>query len=162
MEFPSTRFRRNADASTGLIFLRVYNQWYTAIKQALRTIGITHPQFVVLTVLNFLGQSEEFVSQASIAKMANMDVMSVSQIVRGLEAKEYLARDANPKDTRANAVRLLEKGQSAVRLALPIVENIDDTFFGVLSNDEKVFRDFLHRLSLPSSGQHGTFGPENL
>jgi DNA-binding MarR family transcriptional regulator len=100
-----------------------------------------------MTVLNFLGQSEEFVSQVSIAKMADMDVMSVSQIIRSLEANGYLARAANPKDTRANALRLLEKGREAIRLALPIVEKIDDDFFGVLSDDEKVFRDFLHRLA---------------
>jgi DNA-binding MarR family transcriptional regulator len=147
LEFPSDRFRKNADASTGLIFIRVYNKWHTTIKDELRKIGITHPQFVVMTVLNFLGQSEEFVSQASIAKMADMDVMSVSQIIRSLEANGYLARAANPKDTRAYALHLLDKGQEAIRLALPIVEKIDDDFFGVLSDDEKVFRDFLHRLA---------------
>jgi DNA-binding MarR family transcriptional regulator len=147
LKFPSDRFRKNADASTGLIFIRVYNKWHTAIKDELRKIGITHPQFVVMTVLNFLGQSEEYVSQVSIAKMADMDAMSVSQIIRGLEANGYLARAANPKDTRANALRLLDKGQEAIRLALPIVEKIDDDFFGVLSDDEKVFRDFLHRLA---------------
>lgn len=146
MNFPSSRFRRNADASTGLAFNRVYNKWHTSIKNELRKIGITHPQFVVMTVLNYLGQSEEFVSQVSIAKMADMDVMSVSQIIRGLEVKEYLTREANPKDTRANAIRLLEKGQDAVQIALPIVEKVDDDFFGALSDDEKIFRDFLHRL----------------
>ncbi|MDR1163283.1 MAG: MarR family transcriptional regulator [Candidatus Accumulibacter sp.] len=97
--------------------------------------------------MNFLAQSEEFVSQASIAKMADMDVMSVSQILRGLEAHDFLARSTNPKDTRANAIRLLEKGREAIRLALPIVEKIDEDFFGVLLDDETVFRDFLHRLS---------------
>jgi DNA-binding MarR family transcriptional regulator len=147
MDFPSGRFRKNADASTGLIFIRVYNKWHTIIKNELRKIGITHPQFVVMTVLNFLGQSEEFVSQANIAKMADMDVMSVSQIIRGLEANGYLARTANPKDIRANAVRLLGKGQKAIRSALPIVEKIDDDFFGILSDDEEIFRNFLHKLA---------------
>jgi DNA-binding MarR family transcriptional regulator len=147
LEFPSERFRKNAGASTGLVFIRVFNKWHTTIRNELRKIGITHPQFVVMTVLNFLGQSEEFVSQASIAKMADMDVMSVSQIVRGLEAHGYLARSTNPKDMRANAIGLLEKGEEAIRLALPIVEKIDEDFFGVLSDDETVFRDFLHRLS---------------
>jgi DNA-binding MarR family transcriptional regulator len=125
----------------------VYNKWHAIIKNELRKIGITHPQFVVMTVLNFLGQAEELVSQASIARMADMDAMSVSQIIRGLEINGYLTRAANPKDTRANAVRLLEKGEEAIRLALPVVERIDDEFFGVLSDEEKAFRDFLHRLA---------------
>jgi DNA-binding MarR family transcriptional regulator len=146
LEFPSKKFKTDSDAFTGLIFIRAYNKWHTTIKNELRAVGITHPQFVVMTVLNFLNQSAEFVTQASIAKMADMGVMSVSQIIRGLEGKGFLARTANPKDTRANAVRLLEKGQEAIRRALPIVEKIDEDFFSVLSDDEKLFRDFLHRL----------------
>jgi DNA-binding MarR family transcriptional regulator len=146
VEFPSERFKKDSDASTGLIFIRAYNKWHTAIKNELRDVGITHPQFVVMTVLNFLSQSDEFVTQASVAKMADMDAMSVSQIIRGLEGKGFLTRMANPKDTRANAVRLLGKGQDAIKRALPIVEKIDEDFFGALSADEKLFRDFLHRL----------------
>ncbi|GHU01138.1 MarR family transcriptional regulator [Alphaproteobacteria bacterium] len=146
MDFPSEKFKVDSDASTGLIFIRAYNKWHAAIKHKLRDAGITHPQFVVMTVINFLSQSDDFVRQATIAKMADMDVMSVSQIIRGLEEKGYLARTANPEDTRANAVRLLGKGQKAVKRALPIVEKIDDDFFGVLSKDEKPFRDFLHKL----------------
>jgi DNA-binding MarR family transcriptional regulator len=146
LEFPSERFRTAPDASTGLIFIRAYNKWHTTIKNELRDVGITHPQFVVMTVLNFLSQTDEYVTQVSVAKMADMDAMSVSQIIRGLEEKDYLERTANPRDTRANAVRLLEKGQEAVRRALPIVERIDEEFFGVLGDDERSFRDSLHRL----------------
>ena len=146
MEFPSAHFKRDSDASTGLVFIRVYNKWHAAIRAELAVIGITHPQFVVMTVTNFLSQTKEFVTQASIAKMSDMDVMSVSLIVRSLEAKGFLARSANPNDTRANAVSLLEKGQEAVRIALPIVERIDQEFFGVLQDDEKRFIRCLHRL----------------
>lgn len=146
LEFPSTRFKDDAEASTGLLFIRVYNKWHSIITQELRKLGITHPQFVVLTTLNFLSQSDENVTQASIAKLADMDVMSASQIIRGLEKKEFIKRTINPKDSRANAVILLPKGQEIVRIALPVVERIDDEFFGVLKEDEKVFRQFLNQI----------------
>jgi DNA-binding MarR family transcriptional regulator len=146
LEFPSPRFKNDADASTGLIFIRAYNKWHTLIRDELRKVGITHPQFVVLTVLSYLSQSDENVSQVRIAHTADMDVMSVSQIVRGLEAKGYLARTDHPKDTRAYAVRLSAKGQETVKRALPAVEKIDDVFFSILGKDESVFRGFLHRL----------------
>jgi len=145
MKFPPSKYKTK-DASTGLIFIRAYNKWHTIIKNELRGVGITHPQFVVMTVINFLSQFDDFVTQTSVAKMADMDVMSVSQIIRGLEGKGYLIRTAHPKDTRANAVQLLDKGQEAIKRALPIVENIDVDFFGVLSKDENLFRDFLHQL----------------
>ena len=147
MEFPSQKYKNDSDASTGFVFIRAYNKWHTAIKSKLRDVGITHPQFVVMTVINYLSQSVDFVTQISVAKMADMDVMSVSQIIRGLEEKGYLTRMANPKDTRANAVRLLDKGQEAIRRALPIVEKIDEDFFGVLSEEETLFRDYLHKLT---------------
>ncbi|MDR1159817.1 MAG: MarR family winged helix-turn-helix transcriptional regulator [Syntrophomonadaceae bacterium] len=153
MEFPSSKYKSDSDASTGLIFIRAYNKWHTAIKNELRDVGITHPQFVVMTVINFLSQSDDFITQTSVAKMADMDVMSVSQIIRGLEEKGYLLRTANPKDTRANAVRLLGKGQKAIKRALPIVEKIDEDFFGVLSDNETRFRDFLHQLIKGASGE---------
>lgn len=146
MEFPSPKFKNNADASTGLLFIRAYNKWHTTIKTELRNLGITHPQFVLLTTLSYLSQSDEYVTQASIAKMADMDVMSVSQIIRGLEDKGYLVRTNNPNDTRANAVRLLPKGQEIVKIALPVIERIDDNFFGVLSANEKTFRELLRQL----------------
>ncbi|MDR1460835.1 MAG: MarR family transcriptional regulator [Campylobacteraceae bacterium] len=147
MEFPSAKFKNDSNASTGFIFIRVYNKWHTAIKNELRKIGITHPQFVVMTVLNFLSQSDEYVTQASIAKMADMDAMSLSQIIRGLEEKGFLKRAVNPNDTRANAVWLLKKGQEAIKQALPIVEKIDEEFFSTLSNNENFFRDCLHKLT---------------
>jgi DNA-binding MarR family transcriptional regulator len=149
MEFPSAKFKNDSDASTGLVFIRVYNKWHTTIKKELREIGITHPQFVVMTVLNFLGQLDEYVTQVNIAKMADMDVMSVSQIIRGLEEKGFLKRAANPNDTRANAVWLLEKGQETIKSALPIVERIDGEFFGTLANKEQLFRECLHKLITP-------------
>jgi DNA-binding MarR family transcriptional regulator len=153
VEFPSPKYRTDSDASTGLIFIRAYNKWHTAIKHELRDVGITHPQFVVMTVINFLSQSDDYITQASVARMADMDAMSVSQIIRGLEGKDYVVRTGNPKDTRANAVRLLEKGQEAIRCALPIVEKIDEDFFGALSEDETQFRDFLHQLIRGTSRQ---------
>ncbi|QAA35289.1 MarR family transcriptional regulator [Clostridium manihotivorum] len=143
MDFPSTRFKDNADASTGLLFIRVYNKWHSTISQELRNLGITHPQFVVLTSLNFLSQSDDNVTQVSIAKMADMDVMSVSQIVKGLEKNGFIERTANPKDSRAKAVKLLPKGLEMVIKALPMVEKIDDDFFGILKDDERVFRQYL-------------------
>ncbi|WP_238475994.1 MarR family winged helix-turn-helix transcriptional regulator [Clostridium manihotivorum] len=143
LDFPSTRFKDNADASTGLLFIRVYNKWHSTISQELRNLGITHPQFVVLTSLNFLSQSDDNVTQVSIAKMADMDVMSVSQIVKGLEKNGFIERTANPKDSRAKAVKLLPKGLEMVIKALPMVEKIDDDFFGILKDDERVFRQYL-------------------
>jgi DNA-binding MarR family transcriptional regulator len=139
-------YKDDADASTGLAFMRVYNKWHTALRARLRTLGLTHPQFVVMTALNFLSQSDEHVSQTRIARLADLDAMTASQILRGLEARGYVARTSNPRDVRAKAVRLLPAGQELVRRALPVVEGFDRAFFGALKKDEPAFLALLLRL----------------
>ncbi|WP_459481494.1 MarR family winged helix-turn-helix transcriptional regulator [Clostridium saccharoperbutylacetonicum] len=146
MDFPSARFKDDAESSTGLLFIRVYNKWHSIITQELRKLGITHPQFVVLTTLNYLSQSDDNVTQVSIAKLADMDVMSTSQIIRGLEKNDFIKRTANPEDSRANSVILLPKGLEMVKTALPVVEKIDDDFFGILQEHESIFRNYLNQL----------------
>ena len=87
-----------------------------------------------------------FLKNNIIAKMADMDIMSVSQIMKGLEKKAFISRTTNPNDSRANSVILLPKGQEIVKLALPVVETIDDEFFNVLQENESMFRQYLKQI----------------
>jgi DNA-binding MarR family transcriptional regulator len=143
--FPSPH-KNDADASVGLLFICAYNKWHTRIKKELREIGITHPQFVVMTTLAYLTQNSEFISQARVAAMADMDEMSVSQIVRTLNKSGFLTRSDNPTDTHSYAMDLTEKGRAAVKTALPIIEGINVYFFSNLGKDKAIFLALLHQL----------------
>ena len=48
------------------------------IKQELKKINLTHPQFVVLAALAYLLQTENEVTQVMISKLSGIDVMTVS------------------------------------------------------------------------------------
>ena len=65
--------------STGLLFIRTYHKWHGLIKNELKTIDLTHPQFVVLTSLAALLRQQEWVSQTDIARFSDMDAGSPSQ-----------------------------------------------------------------------------------
>lgn len=65
--------------STGLLFIRAYHKWHGLIKNKLRTIDLTHPQFVVLTTLAALLRQQEWVSQTHIAQFSDMDVMKIGR-----------------------------------------------------------------------------------
>jgi DNA-binding MarR family transcriptional regulator len=136
-------FGKQLGASTGLAFIRVYNHWHSRIKAALQETGITHPQFVALSALAYLGTKDAVVTQVDVARIAQMDVMTVSQVVRRLEAGGYLQRQQHPTDTRAYALTLLEKGQKVLRTAVPAVESVDDEVFGQLGAREENLRDLL-------------------
>jgi DNA-binding MarR family transcriptional regulator len=144
-DFPS-RYADDANASAGLLFIRAYNLWHTRIKRRLRAMGLTHPQFVVMTTLAYLCRTHASVSQARVAAMADMDVMLVSQIVRNLEKSGFLTRSENPLDTRSYALHLSDKGKTIIKTALPIVEAIDEDFFNGLGECRKTFVALLQRL----------------
>ena len=129
--------------STGLLFIRTYHKWHGLIKNKLRTIDLTHPQFVVLTTLAALLRQQEWVSQTDIARFSDMDVMTVSQIIRLLVKKGLIMREVHPKDSRANIILLTDTGLQKVNQALPLVESIDQAFFGKLENKTEVFNQLL-------------------
>jgi multiple antibiotic resistance operon transcription repressor (marR), putative len=132
--------------STGLLFIRTYHKWHGMIKNKLRTIDLTHPQFVVLTTLAALLRQQEWVSQTDIARFSDMDVMTVSQIIRLLVKKELIIREVHPKDSRANIILLTEMGLQKVNQALPLVEGIDQAFFGKLENNTETLNQLLIEL----------------
>ena len=132
--------------STGLLFIRTYHKWHGLIKKQLKTIDLTHPQFVVLTTLAALLRQQEWVSQTHIAQFSDMDVMTVSQIIRLLVKKELIMREAHPKDSRANIILLTDMGMQKVNRALPLVESIDQAFFGKLENNTETLNQLLIEL----------------
>ena len=132
--------------STGLLFIRTYHKWHGMIKNKLRTIDLTHPQFVVLTTLAALLRQQEWVSQTDIARFSDMDVMTVSQIIRLLIKKEFIMREVHPKDSRANIILLTDTGLQKVNQALPLVEGIDQAFFGKLENNTETLNQLLIKL----------------
>ena len=99
-----------------------------------------------MTSLLFLTNREEYVTQVDIARFSGMDVMTVSQIARLLEKKEYIKRNQHPKDSRAKLVSVTKSGAEKVNQALPLVEGVDEVFFDKLSNDREVFNRMLVEL----------------
>ncbi len=146
IDFPSMH-KENSEDSTGLLFMRAYNEWHSEIKRRLKKVGVTHPQFVVLSTLGYLSQNNQEVTQVMVATMAGMDVMSVSQILKLLEKKQWIIRSIHSKDTRAKAIELTEVGREKMTKSIPIVEEVDVSFFGSLSEDEDRFRSYLSDLS---------------
>ena len=127
--------------------MRVYNKWHFLIKKELKRINLTHPQFVVLASLVYLSQNGDEVTQVMISKLSGMDVMTVSQILSLLEKHDFVKRKEHSRDTRAKVVILNKKGEEVLQKAIPLIEQIDELFFGKLDDDEERFKHFLSRLN---------------
>lgn len=142
-----SKYKDDSEKSTGLLFMRTYNKWHFNIKNELKKLNLTHPQFVVLASLSHLSQENDEVTQIMISKISGIDVMTISQILNLLEKNDFIKRKEHSKDTRAKSVFLNKKGDEILSKAIPVIEKIDKIFFGKLKNKEEELKKILIELS---------------
>ncbi|MBS7577457.1 MULTISPECIES: MarR family winged helix-turn-helix transcriptional regulator [unclassified Enterococcus] len=142
----NSEFKDNASQSIGLSFIKTYNLWHRAIKDKLALIKLTHPQFIVLAALGYLSQNKGEVTQIAISRQSDIDVMTVSTIIRNLEKAHLVIRLVSKEDSRAKTVKLTDTGQIILDKALPMVEEVDTQFFSALNFDKSLFNELLLKL----------------
>lgn len=135
VNFKEISVHETPERSPGFLLWHVSTTWRTSIEGILKTIGLTHPQFVILATLGWLTRKGERVTQAAIGKMAGLDPNTVSQIIRGLEKQELIMREKS-SDGRAKNPILTITGSGILKTALPAVEKKDAEFFHQLNKNE--------------------------
>ena len=101
---------------------------------ALRPLGLTHVQFVLLASTWWLAAHRGQPSQRELADHAGTDVMMTSQVVRALQAKGLITREPDKQDPRALRLGLTKLGEKVARQALSAVESADEDYFGVVDD----------------------------
>lgn len=135
VNFKEISVHETPDQSPGFLLWQVSTAWRRAIELRLDSMGLTHPQFVVLATLGWLTRNGDRVTQVSLGKMAKLDPNTLSQIIRGLEKKE-LVRRVRSTDKRAKNPTLTAKGTQLLKRALPAVESEDKEFFRPWTGEE--------------------------
>ncbi|MDT7582005.1 MAG: hypothetical protein QOK35_3269 [Pseudonocardiales bacterium] len=125
-----TRFGDGPAASPGYLLWCVTLSWQRAVTAALRPLGLTHVQFVLLVSTWWLHEQGRGPSQVELARHAAIDVKMTSQVVRTLETKALLAREPDPGDARIRRLRPTDAGAALARRAVVVVEEVDQDFFG--------------------------------
>ena len=107
------------------------------IKRALETYDLSHPQFVIMATLLWFEAHHYDTTQILIVNWSKLDKMTVSKSLKKLVALGYVNRIEHATDTRAKSVSLTDKGKKCVYKLVPVVEEIDNKFFGKSSNREQ-------------------------
>lgn len=116
--------------SPGLLLWRATLSWQRGITAALKPLGLTHVQFVLLVSAWWLTQvAGEQPSQRRIAEHANTDAMMTSQVIRTLADKGLLLRSTNPDDARAHVIEVTKEGVELAVRAVRVLEEADRLFF---------------------------------
>ena len=118
------------DESPGFLLWRVTLRWQRAMVAALRPLGLTHVQFVLLASTWWLTHvAHETVTQRRAAEHAGTDAMMTSQVLRALEARGLVTRMPDPMDSRARWLGVSADGAELARRAIAVVEAADAEFF---------------------------------
>ena len=135
------------DESPGFLLWRVNLSWQRAMVGALRPLGLTHVQFVLLASAWWLTRvAGETPSQRRLAEHAATDPMMTSQVLRVLESRGFVTRAADPSDSRALRLAVTERGARLAQEAVRVVEAADAEFFKAAGDRGSVLR-LLRRLA---------------
>ena len=114
--------------SPGFLLWKVSNAWQRKQRAALQPLGLTHSQFVILAASAWFGATETL-TQARVAQLTGIDVMTTSQVLRTLEAAQLLERREHPDDPRAKTIGVTARGRELAKKAIVVVEAVDAKFF---------------------------------
>lgn len=123
------------EQSPGFLLWQVSTQWRRKIETALASIGLTHPQFVLLASIGWLTRNGGQVTQVELARHCSTDKTMTSQVLRTLERKGLIERGQREKDERSKLPRLTVEGAQLIEKAIPLVEEVDRAFFGKLNRE---------------------------
>ncbi|WP_027145975.1 MarR family winged helix-turn-helix transcriptional regulator [Mesorhizobium sp. WSM3626] len=124
-----TRFKGGPSESPGLLLWRTTMRWQRVMTAALAPLDLTHVQFVLLASAMWLGRDGEPPNQVQLAAQAGTEVKMTSDVVARLEVKGLIAREADPRDSRAKVIRVTAAGVAAAQQAIVAVETADAAFF---------------------------------
>lgn len=119
--------------SPGFLLWQTMITWQRRIKKALEPYDISHAQFVILANALWFEGLKQIPTQVLIARNTKLDKMTVSKSLKKLVSLGLIKRVELKADTRAKSVHLTIKGKIMASKLVPIVETIDEEFFGVMS-----------------------------
>lgn len=131
--------------SPGFLLWQTTMIWQRQIKKAFEQYNISHAQFVIMATLMWFKAHGYDTTQILIVNWSKLDKMTVSKSLKKLVQMELVNRIEHETDTRAKSVSLTEKGKEMVRTLVPIVEGIDNSFFGKASVAEQ--KSLIHILA---------------
>jgi DNA-binding MarR family transcriptional regulator len=107
-------------------------------------VGLTPPQHGVLIA----AAQHPGLSQSDVARLIGFDRATIGQVVRGLEARGFLRRDASNGNRRNKAVQLTPKGAAALKRAALAMERTSAKLLSPFKRKERVvFMELLARLA---------------
>jgi len=125
----TTRFAGGPGESPGFLLWHATLEWQRTLTAALKPLGLTHVQFVLLACTWWLARQGEAPRQVDVARQAGTDVKMTSEVLRKLEAAGLVERTTPAHDTRSRLIEPTPAGRRLAQQAIRVVEKADAAFF---------------------------------
>jgi DNA-binding MarR family transcriptional regulator len=112
----------------GYALKRAQHALRTRVDAALRPLGLTAPQYAVLSAIEL----DAGISNASLARAAFVTPQTMQGILANLERENLLARTADPAHGRILRAGLTGRGRKALALAHRIVSEIEGAMIATI------------------------------
>jgi len=129
--------------------------WRAELDGRLRTLGLTHTQFMVLASASWLEHVEGPPTQQAVADHAGSDRMMTSRVIRALADAGFLERHPDPDDARAVRVAVTAAGRDVAARAVEQAQAVDRLYFGDDPADSAEMRQALRAMAgrRPAAGR---------
>lgn len=133
--------------SPGYLLWKTTTAWQRQIKASLSPYGVSHAQFVIMAAVTWFTENDQPANQVNIATLSGLDKMTVSKSLKKLSGMSLIKRTEDKRDTRAKYVSLTVKGLELIAKLVPVVEGVDEAFFGALTiTDQRALIKLFNRL----------------
>lgn len=132
--------------SPGFLLWHATLQWQREAAAALKPLGLTHVQFVLLGSLWWLTDHGGEPSQRELADHSGTDAMMTSQVVRALGERGLLDRVADAADARVWRLVLTSSGRELAQRGVRAMVALDEEFFAPAGSPSRVLA-LLRRLA---------------
>ena len=116
----------------GYLLKRVQHALRNRMDSALRPIGLTTPQYAVLTAV----RADPGISNATLAREAFVTAQTMQAIVTNLERDGFILRHADPSHGRILRTGLTDHGHKALIQADQVVFDVESAMIRSLSDGE--------------------------
>jgi MarR family transcriptional regulator, organic hydroperoxide resistance regulator len=111
-----------SEENLGFLLWQVSTLWSSSTAAALKPLGLTHPQFVLLATIDWL--KGKGATQEQIGKRAILDPKPTAHLLRSLEVKRLIELSDGGSE-----YLLTTAGATLLAKTIPIIESADAAFF---------------------------------
>ena len=128
------------DAAVGFWIWRLSLGYQRRAEAVLKTIGLTHLQYVVLALSAWLSHTTSEVSQRDLVALSGVHESQISLMVKALKTKKLISQRQSSQDTRVRLIVVTDAGIEMLLKANPLMTALGEELWPAAGEMDTLFR----------------------